>query len=190
MPIYGIFQDHYQTVFDMARSSTITASVISWTGSIQIFLGMTPGIITGPLFDRGFICPLVSIGSFLIVLGMLVTSFVATYAELFLAQSICVGVGIGVIYVPCLAAVSAAFEHEPDRRPIAIGLASLGGSTGGVVLLIMLRSLMSHVGFAWAVRILAFTNLAAAFAVIGVLCWRPGHARRDGRRISDKTALA
>ena len=150
---------------------------------------MSSGIITGPLFDRGFIRPLVSAGSLLIIVGMLATSFASSYTQLFLAQGVCVGLGFGATYVPGLAAVSAAFTHKPQQRPIAIGISSVGSSLGGIVLPIMLRSLISRISFAWAVRALALTNLAAAFAIVAVLCRHPGRANRKGTSFFDKSAL-
>ena len=77
--------------------------------------------------------------------------------------------------MPCLAAISAAFQSDSRSRqkPIALGIASLGISVGGVVFPIMLRKLVSHIGGAWAVRTLALVNLIAAFAIITASCRHP-----------------
>ena len=147
---------------------------------------MALGIFTGPLYDRGYFRPLVCAGSSLTVLGMMTTSIASSYYQVFLAQGVCVGLGMGCTYVPILAAVSMRFTSK--RRPIALGLCSTGACVGGTVLPIMLRQLIPKIGFAWAVRSVAFVNLGCACLALLIVCRRPNHAY-PARRLLDLSAL-
>ena len=74
-----------------------------------------------------------------------------------LTFSILCGLGTSLIFTPAVAAISHWFLH---RRAFATGLATTGGSIGGVIFPLMLQRLFPLVGFAWAVRVLALTFLA------------------------------
>lgn len=123
-------------------------------------------MIVGPLFDRGYLRPLVSTGCFLTVLGMMTTSLSSSYPAVFLAQGICTGLGEGMTYVPVLAVIS---THFTTYRPIAIGVASLGSSVGGIIFPIMFRALQPSIGFPWTVRAIAFINLGLAALTLLIL---------------------
>lgn len=98
------------------------------------------GIFADPLYDRGFLRSLVSSGSSLTVLGMMTTSIASSYYQIFLAQGVCVGLGMGFTYVPILGEVSMQFSKK--KRPIALGLCSTGACVGGVILPIVVRQLI------------------------------------------------
>jgi MFS family permease len=97
---------------------------------------------------------------------MMTTSLSTSYPAVFLAQGICTGLGEGMTYVPALAVIS---THFTTKRPIAIGVASLGSSVGGVIFPIMFRKLQPSIGFPWAVRAIAFINLALALLTLAIL---------------------
>ena len=105
---------------------------------------MAFGIFTGPLYDRGYLRPLVVTGSFLTVSGLMITSISRSYYQLFLAQGFCIGLGMGFMYVPMLAAVSQQFT---TKRPIALGVCSTGAVFGGTIVPLMLRQLIPRIGF-------------------------------------------
>jgi MFS family permease len=108
--------------------SNDSASAISWIGSVQAFLVVFVGIFAGPLFDRGFLRPLILLGSFLTVFGMFMLSLSTNFYQVFLSQALCVGLGQGLTYIPALALISSYFT---TKRPIAIGVAAVGSSVGG-----------------------------------------------------------
>ncbi|KIW91709.1 uncharacterized protein Z519_07677 [Cladophialophora bantiana CBS 173.52] len=179
---FGAFQAFY--IRDLL--STESASAISWIGSVQAFLVVFTGVFGGPLFDRGYLRSLVFTGCFLTVFGMMMTSLAKSYYQVFLAQGICVGLGAGLSYVPTLALISTYFT---TKRPIAIGIAAVGSSVGGVIFPIMFRRLQPQIGYGWTVRCIGFINLA--FAVF--ICLILGRHRKDGggqaRPLWDLTAL-
>ncbi|EXJ68916.1 uncharacterized protein A1O5_07848 [Cladophialophora psammophila CBS 110553] len=179
---FGAFQAFY--IRDLL--STESASAISWVGSVQAFLVVFTGVFGGPLFDRGYLRSLVFTGCLLTVFGMMMTSLAKSYYQVFLAQGICVGLGAGLSYVPTLALISTYFT---TKRPIAIGIAAVGSSVGGVIFPIMFRRLQPQIGYGWTVRCIGFINLA--FAV--VICLILGRHKKDGggqaRSLWDLTAL-
>lgn len=122
---YGAFQTFYQRDLLSNQSS----STISWIGSAQSCLVVICGVVTGPLFDRGYLMHLTVTGCVLLVFGMMMTSLCTTYYQFFLAQGICVGLGAGICYIPSIALVSTQFT---TKRPFAVGLASTGSSIGKI----------------------------------------------------------
>ena len=181
MNSFGVYQAFYQS----DKLSSFPPSLISWIGSIQIFLAMGLGIIAGPLYDRGHLRALVASGGSLTVLGMIMTSIADAYYQIFLAQGICVGLGMGLTYVPILGEVS---RHFDKRRPIALGLSSTGACVGGVLYPILIRQLIPKVGFGWTVRVVAFINLGCGIIAFAIICRRPNRAR-SSRRAFDFTAF-
>lgn len=171
--VFGIFQEIYLTTLLPSTSS----SAISWIGSVQCFLVIVLGALTGPLFDAGYLRPLLLLGCFLIVLGMATLSLATAYWHVFLSQGLCVGLGAGLIYVPSLALVITLFP--PSTRPWAIGCANSGGSIGGIIFTFMLGRLVPAVGFPWAVRAVALVNFVlSTVALVIILPHRPQCAGR------------
>ena len=128
MNTFGAYQAYYQT--DLLRHSS--SSSISWIGTTEGFLLGTIGVITGPIFDRGYLYTLLLLGGSLIVLGMMTLSLASEYWHVFLAQGVCVGVGSGFLYVPSLGVLSSAFS---TKRAIAIGIATSASSLGDIQVL-------------------------------------------------------
>jgi predicted MFS family arabinose efflux permease len=105
--------------------------------------------------------------------------------QVFLAQGICVGLGSGLAYIPALAVISMNFT---TKRPIAVGCSSIGSTVGGIIFPIIFRRLQPSIGFGWAVRTIAFVNLALSAVIYVVLCRKPGK-RNPTRSFIDGSAL-
>ncbi|KAJ5665816.1 Major facilitator superfamily domain general substrate transporter [Penicillium maclennaniae] len=163
---FGAFQEYYKTEL----LSDLSPSTISWIGSIQATLIPMVGIVSGPLVDSGHLRPLMISGSFLTVFGLMMTSLAREYYQVLLAQGFCVGIGGGISYIPALAVISTSFT---TRRPIAIGIASIGSSVGAVIFPVMFRQLQPRIGFSWAVRCIGFVSLLMAIIACVILCCRP-----------------
>ena len=155
-----------------------SSSAISWIGSVQTFLVVVMGVITGPLFDAGHLRPLLVLGCTLIVLGLAMLSLATAYWHVFLAQALCVGLGSGLLYVPSLALVATMFP--PSTRPWAIGCVNAGGSVGGIIFTFMLRRLQPTIGFPWAVRAIALVTLVLALLALAIIL--PNRPQRASRR--------
>ncbi|KFY17902.1 hypothetical protein V492_00299 [Pseudogymnoascus sp. VKM F-4246] len=150
---FGVYQSFYQSSLLKSRKS----SDISWIGTFGAFLLVSLSIVSGPIFDRGYVRSLVVVGSFFTVFGLMMTSLSTEYYQLFLAQGVCVGIGGGLLFLPAVAIVSTYFS---TRRGIAIGITAAGGSIGSVLYPIIFRKLQPQIGFAWTTRIIAFIALA------------------------------
>lgn len=143
----------YQTYYKQELLSDVSSSSIAWIGSLQSFLLMLIGVITGPLFDAGYFRGLVSFGAFMLPFGLMMTSISTKYWHLILAQGVCVGLAAGCMFVPSVALLPQYFRR---KRGLANGLAASGSSIGGVVYPIMFSQLQQKVGFPWATRALGF----------------------------------
>ncbi|EAS33852.3 MFS monocarboxylate transporter [Coccidioides immitis RS] len=150
---FGVFQTYYE----QAILSQESPSTISWIGSIQSFLLLFIGAVTGPLFDAGYSRHLLISGTFLVPFGLMMTSVAKSFWQILLAQGFCLGLGCGCLFIPCVAIIPQYFKK---KKAFANGIAATGSGVGGVIYPIMFRQLQLKIGFAWAVRVLGFVSLA------------------------------
>lgn len=120
---FGVYQTFYQRDFLSHESE----SNISWIGSIQAFLLIIVGVVTGPIYDGGYFRTLIFTGSFLVVFGMMMTSICKDYWQVMLAQGIVVGIGDGCLFLPSVAIIS---QYFSTRRALATGIAAGGSGLG------------------------------------------------------------
>lgn len=188
MNSYGVYQQYYSS----SRLHAHSDSQIAWIGSLQGFLLLLVSVVTGPLYDAGYLRALVYGGTSLTILGVMMTSICRTYGELLVAQGIVVGVGDGLLFLPSIAIVSQYFDR---KRALATGVASMGSSIGtfcariprvlllvdvengssqgliitfpgGVIYPIVFRQLQPTAGFPWATRAIAFIMLATSIVTV------------------------
>lgn len=149
---YGIFQQYYTQTLDLSESAA------SWIGSVQVFLLFFIGVFAGRLTDGGYFRVIFSLGAFLQVLGVFMTSLATNYWQIFLAQAFCLGIGNGLTFCPALAVLSQYFKK---KRAFSVGLAAAGGAVGGLVYPVLINWLIfkDGVGFPWALRAMGFIML-------------------------------
>ncbi|CRG83865.1 Multidrug resistance protein MdtL [Talaromyces islandicus] len=179
---FGSFQTYYEQVLLPEKSS----SEIAWISTICAFILLVSGLITGPLFDYGYLRPLLLVGSLLEVFGLMMVSLSTEYYQLFLSQGICVGIGGGMLYIPSIAAAAASLQEF--RRAKFIGLIASATGIGGVIYPIMFRRLVSSVGFPWTARIIAFVMFGAYIFSYPILLYKPAPSP-SVRRWVDVTAF-
>ncbi|KAF2634175.1 MFS general substrate transporter [Massarina eburnea CBS 473.64] len=149
---FGAFQAYYAS--SVLRD--VSPSTISWIGSLQAFLFVFGGVITGPLYDRGYLRTLVRLGSALVVLGLVMTSLCSKYWQFMLAQGLLTGLGNAMFFVPSMALLPTYFVK---RRALSTGIAITGGNLGGIVYSVVFRQLQPRIGFGWATRTIALVML-------------------------------
>ncbi|KAI4186836.1 MAG: hypothetical protein L6R41_003221 [Letrouitia leprolyta] len=149
---FGVFQTYYESGELFTKSSFD----ISWIGSSQSFMLLATGLFAGPLYDRGYLRTLLFAGSFGVVFGHMMLSLCDEYWQVVLAQGICVGLGAGCLFIPSVSVLPTYFS---SKIGLAIGLGSSGSSIGGIIYPIVLYRLIDRIGFAWAVRVMAFMAL-------------------------------
>ncbi|KAJ6626626.1 major facilitator superfamily domain-containing protein [Mycena sp. CBHHK59/15] len=164
---FGVYQDFY--VRDYLTHSS--SSAISWIGSVNAFLVISGGLISGRLYDRGHFYLLMYGGCFLLSFSLFMLSLCKPQQlyQIFLAQALGAGLGAGTLYVPSVAVVSHYFQK---RRALAMYIVASGSSLGAVIHPIMLNNtLRSHLGFGNAVR--ASAGLVSGLLLIACLLMRP-----------------
>ena len=134
---FGAFQAYYQHEL-LVKSS---ASAISWIGTIQAWLLILVGALSGPLFDLGYFRSMLCIGNFLVVFGIMMLSLAKEYWQIFLAQGLCMGLGAGLLYVPSLALVDIWFSR---KRALAMGIVMSGISVGEYILHLLTLQIIFH----------------------------------------------
>ncbi|UPX13510.1 uncharacterized protein EKO05_0004016 [Ascochyta rabiei] len=180
---YGAFQAYYKS--DLLSSAS--PSAISWIGTVQGWLLIFFGVLSGPLFDLGYFRVMLIVGNFLVVFGIMMLSLSTQYWQVFLSQGVCMGLGAGLLYIPSLALVGIWFDK---KRAIAMGIVMSGIAVGGVVYIIMFDRLLKSSGFPWAMRAIGFVALVAALLSIPALLSGSGvlATKRKARALFDKTA--
>jgi predicted MFS family arabinose efflux permease len=152
-------------------------TTIAWIGSIQAFLLLFVGALTGRLFDAGYLRHLLWAGTFFITFGLMMASLARAFWQLLLAQGFCVGLGLGCLLVPSVGTPSTWFIK---RRGLAIGCVTAGAAVGGVVLPISQQRLIKAVGFPWAIRIAGFMSLATMSISLAIMRQRLPPRKRGG----------
>lgn len=117
----------FQTFYEVSRLSNTTPTQISWIGGLQSFLLVFVGVLSGPVYDAGYLRFLNLAGNFLVVFGLMMTSLCTEYWQVILAQGLVTGFGCGMLFVPATAVVPQYFVR---RRNLAATLAAAGSGFG------------------------------------------------------------
>ncbi|KAF2994039.1 hypothetical protein E8E13_000394 [Curvularia kusanoi] len=172
----GLFQAHYQN----HQLSAYSPSSIAWIPSVETFFLFVSAPFSGKAFDDYGPRPLLILGTFLHVFGLMMLSLCQQYYQFFLAQSVCSALGAGAIFWASNNSVGTWFNK---RRGLALGIVSSGSSVGGVVGSASIPALISRVGFGWAMRITAFLYLALLLVALAMLRSRLEHTPSRSRLI-------
>lgn len=76
------------------------------------------------------------------------------------------GTGTALVFTPAVAAIGHFFLK---KRGNATGIATAGGSLGGIVMPLMLQRLFTSLGFMWATRILAFMCIGLCAIAVSLI---------------------
>lgn len=151
---FAAFFHSLRDEFDATRGDV--SLVFALTG----FLYFTLGAISGPIADRLGPQRVILGGVLLIALGLLLASAAQALWQVYLTYSLCVGVGVGMTYVPCVGTVQRWFAL---RRGFASGLAVAGIGAGTLVV-----PLLAAGGIDWWGWRTSYVLLAAIAVVVGV----------------------
>ena len=142
-------------------------------------------MITGPVFDQGYLRPLVIVGGCKVVFAVMMLSLAGEYWQIVLVQGVCLGLGSGILFTPSLAQVTVSFTKH---RPIALGCAMIGSRLGGIIYPIVFDQLEPRIGFAWATRVIALIVLATLTPAVAILVWKTT-PKEPPRSLFDWSAL-
>ena len=121
---FGVYQLHY------TENLHLSPSLTSWIGSIQVFLTFAISAFSGRSADAGYARHAVAAGTTLCIIGTFMTSLAEKYWQIFLAQGLCTGMGMGVMYMPAVTVVGTYFAR---KKTMALAIGAAGGGTGSVV---------------------------------------------------------
>ncbi|KAJ7732035.1 major facilitator superfamily domain-containing protein [Mycena metata] len=168
----GKFPSFIDRILESTDTPVLLASikVLTWIGSINAFIVISGGLVSGRLFDRGYFYPLVITGAFLQSFSLFMLSLCKRQQlwQIFLAQGLGMGLGAGTLYIPSVVVVSHYFQK---RRALAMSIVASGSSLGAVVHPIMLNNTFQRLGFPNAVR--ASAGLLSGCLLIACLLMRP-----------------
>ncbi|KAI1907909.1 hypothetical protein LOZ61_005856 [Ophidiomyces ophidiicola] len=156
----------YETFYERDFLKGTTSSAIAWVGSLQAFLLLFVGALTGPIYDAGYSRELIIGGSFFLVFGQMMLSLCTQYWQVLLAQGFCIGIGCGLVCVPSTAILS---QYFTTKLATAVGFTASGSSFGGIIYPIVFHRLEPKIGFPWATRVLGFIMLATQLISITVM---------------------
>ncbi|KAF9519672.1 hypothetical protein BS47DRAFT_1358009 [Hydnum rufescens UP504] len=151
--ILYVFQEYYQRTLLKDQSH----STIAWIGSVQYCLVFFPGLVSGRLFDIGYLRGPLFLASVFFIFCVFMIAQCTEYWQLMIVHGISLGIASGFLWGPAMPVVSHYFYK---RRGLAYGIATIGSSAGGTVLPIAVRRLLPVVGFRWTMRIMAFLFVA------------------------------
>ncbi|KAG6837379.1 hypothetical protein H0H93_010537 [Arthromyces matolae] len=125
---FGVYQDFYTREL----LANYLPSKIAWIGSLQLAMPFALGIVSGKLFDKGYFRILIASGSVIFAVSLFMLSLIQPhrYYQVFLAQGVGMGIGLGLTFVPSL---SILVMHFDRRKSLASGIALSGSSIGAVV---------------------------------------------------------
>ncbi|KAK2775494.1 hypothetical protein FQN53_003124 [Emmonsiellopsis sp. PD_33] len=132
---------------------------IAWIFGIYAFLMFFCGVQIGPVFDAKGPRFLVLAGSILVVVSIILFGFCTQYWHFMVAWGVVGGIGMSLIFTPAIASPGHFFYKF---RGAATGVASTGGSLGGVVFPLMLQELFPKIGWAWGTRVVALIVLISS----------------------------
>ncbi|KAF8866460.1 MFS general substrate transporter [Acephala macrosclerotiorum] len=149
---YGVLQTHYVSALDLP------ASTAAWIGSLSACLMMVMATFSGRLTDAGYFHQTLAVGTFLQLLGYFTTAVAKTYWQLLLSHGLCIGLGGGLVFCPCMSIVGTYFSKH---RSLALAICAIGNSVGGLAFAAVLRNMIPSVGFPWAMRTCGFIVMAS-----------------------------
>lgn len=144
----GVFQKTYEETILHEYSP----SSISWIFAVQLALVLALGPLYGRIFDTYGPAPVLYPCSVICVFSLCMTSLAHEYYQIFLAQGLLFGIGVGGLFSAGILCVGQWFVR---RRGLATGIASTGSSVGGVICPIFMDRVMETKGFAGATRYVA-----------------------------------
>lgn len=160
MNTLGVLQAHLRS----NQLSSYSENAIGWIFGLYSFICFFGGIQVGPMFDSYGPRWLLLSGSIMMIGGMIGFAFSSEMYQVILSFSVLTGLGTCLIFTPSIASVGHFFMA---RRGYATGVATTGGSIGGILFPLILQAMIPPLGFRNSILIV--TAICAVFLVFGNL---------------------
>ncbi|KAF7372358.1 MFS general substrate transporter [Mycena venus] len=136
---FGVYEDYYVRVFLPNHSP----SSIAWIGSFQLMMALLLGPIAGKIFDDGGFYMLEAVGCSIFTFSVFMLSLCkpGQYYQVFLAQAVGMGIGLGLTFLPTISIV---VHHFKRHRGLTSGIVMSGSSIGATVFPIMIKYNLSR----------------------------------------------
>lgn len=158
---FGTFFDSMATEFNADKGAT----ALIFGVTLLFFFGF--GMISGPLSDQLGPRPLLMLGGFTMVFGLLVTARADSLLVGIIAYGIGVGIGGGLYIAPISASIGTLFDQ---RRAAAFSLVAVGNGIGVLVLVPLSERIIADQGWRRAYEVLAIVAavifVLASFAIV------------------------
>lgn len=137
---FGVYQTFYQVEYLQGH----LPSSIAWIDTVQETLLLVVGVVSGPLFDKGYFQAILIVAGVGVVFDLMMLSLATEYYQVMLSQGILIGVCLGLLYITSVALMPLYFK---TKRNLALGLATSGRSLGGNIYPVVFRRILSSHGF-------------------------------------------
>ncbi|VUC28942.1 unnamed protein product [Clonostachys rosea] len=152
---WAVIMAHLSTQSDQIKTTHFQWALV---GGISISQALLISPIVNPLINFMGLRMTLIIGTKLVFVSLLASSFATQFWHLFLSQGICFGWGMGLTYIPASVILPSWFS---TRRSLAVGISASGAGLGGLVYSLVANSAIQKFDVSWTYRILAFCSLAA-----------------------------
>ncbi|KAH6853951.1 major facilitator superfamily domain-containing protein [Chaetomium sp. MPI-CAGE-AT-0009] len=159
----------FQFVYEKEILPNESSSNITWILTMQLFLMFFLSQPVGMGVDMFGVRTILIPAAVFSVGGLIALSFATEYWQIFLAQSLCFGLGAAGTFIPGLVAAGQYFKK---RRALVLGIVASGSSCGGVVFPIMLARLFDQIGFRQTLRYTALM-IGIMLAIANLLVTSP-----------------
>ncbi|GAM33261.1 hypothetical protein TCE0_003f00034 [Talaromyces pinophilus] len=146
----------FQTYVSKHQLADYSDGTVGWIFGVYACLTFFCGAQIGPIFDAKGPRFLLFGGSILIIASMVSLPFCTQYWHFMVTIGIFIGIGTSMVFNPAIAAIGHYFYR---RRGEATGIATTGGSFGGIAFPLILEALFPRIGFAWATRVVVLLCL-------------------------------
>jgi MFS family permease len=143
-----------------------TRQEISLVFALTGFLYFAVGAFSGRLADRIGPRVVIAAGGVLLGAGLLLAAVTQRLWQIYATYSLCVGLGVGLSYVPAVGAVQRWFIRQ---RGLASGLAVTGIALGNLLLPPIAATLIAAVGWRWAYVLIGVTAFAVMLAAAALM---------------------
>ncbi|KAJ5119165.1 major facilitator superfamily domain-containing protein [Penicillium atrosanguineum] len=145
---YGVLLSYYLSDHTFPNTSALEYAFV---GGLSIAMAFVVSPLSTYIVHHYGMRPALSIGSVLVAVSLITTSFAQKTWQLFLSQGVCFGLGMGFAFVGSVGVVSHWFHK---RRSLVNGIVAGGSGIGGLTYSLAVNAMITRLGYPWAMRIL------------------------------------
>ncbi|KAJ7808325.1 MFS general substrate transporter [Mycena olivaceomarginata] len=152
---FGVYEDYYVRVYLTNHTPSSIAYVqtpIHPPIHLPQITDQVGIVVTGKIFDAGGFYAVEAVGGLIFTFSVFMLSLCKPnqYYQIFLAQAVGMGLGLGLTFLP---SVGITVHHFKRRRGLASGIVMSGSAIGATVFPIMTNQLLPRYGFAQTIRL-------------------------------------